>query len=241
MIECSKEVATHNLPELFSKTGFKIDESKLVLVKPNLCGLYHPSLEILSAIIRYLDAYAEEIVIGETKSMMHEPKSQFKKLGIGKLLKKFDNLKAIDLSEDRKIKVKVPEPHVLEEIELPKAVIQQDRLVNIPKVGTHSETRMTNALKNLFGLLPQKRKYSLYHPLGMDYVIADIAQVIDPHLNVTDAGRRIIIGTDPLTVDIVACKYANLNPSEVMHLGLVSKNRGEKLDDLTKRIKIKKC
>ena len=86
-------------------------------------------------------------------------------------------MKTVDLSEDRIIRVKVPKPHVLEEIELPETCVRCDVLVNLSKAGTHSTTTMTNALKNLFGLLPEKRKYSTYHPLVMDNVIADIVDL----------------------------------------------------------------
>lgn len=238
-IICNKNVATRNLSDLFSKAGFSIEECKLVLIKPNICGLYHPSLELLSAIIRYLGVHAGEVVIGETKSMVHDPKSRFKELGISNLLKRFGNhVGAIDLSDERSEKVKVPKPHVLEKIEFPEIVIKSEVLVNVPRVGTHSTTRITNALKNLFGLLPEKRKHDTYHPLGMDKVIADIAQVIKPDLNVTDAGERVIIGTDPLIVDIVACRFLDLNPLEVGHLKLVSEDRGEKLDDLMEKVRV---
>ena len=129
-------------------------------------------------------------------------------------------------------------PHVLEKLELPRTVLKSDVLVNIPRVGTHSTTRITNALKNLFGLLPQKRKYGIYHPLGMDSVIADIAQVVKPDLNVTDAGERVIIGTDALAVDIVACRFIDLDPLKVRHLRLISEDRGEKVEDLIANVKI---
>ena len=64
------------------------------------------------------------------------------------------------------VEVQVPHPHVLEKVVLPKMVLESDVLVNVPKVGTLPTTRMTCALKNLFGFLPQKRKYYLYHPFG---------------------------------------------------------------------------
>jgi len=97
---------------------------------------------------------------------------------------------------------------------------------------------MTNALKNLFGLLPEKRKYSTYHPLGMDSVIADIAQVVRPNLNITDIDSRMIIGKDALAVDIVACRFLDLDPLKVGHLKLVSEDRGERLEDLVRKIRI---
>lgn len=241
VIICSKDEAVHHLPELSTMAGFTIKRCRLALVKPNICGLYHPSLELLSSVIQHLDDYAGEIVVGETRSMIHNPKDQFKRLGVSDLLNRFrTHVRTVDLSNERTVKVKVPNPHVLKELELPETVLNSDILVNVPKVGTHSTTRLTNALKNLFGLLPQKRKYSIYHPLGMDNVIADIAQVIKPDLNVVDAGDRVIIGTDALAVDIVACGFLDINPLQVKHLRLVSEDRGEDLEDFMGNVKITK-
>ena len=110
-------------------------------------------------------------------------------------------------------------------------------LVNLSKAGTHSTTKLTNALKNLFGLLPERRKYSTYHPLGIDNVIADIAQVVKPNLNITDAGFRMIIGKDALAVDVTACRFLGLDPLKVKHLRLVSEDRGEKLENFIRKIR----
>ena len=50
--------------------------------------------------------------------------------------------------------------------------------------------RFVMRVKNLFGLLVEKRKYNVYHPLGVDKVIADLAKVVRCNLNVVDARRE---------------------------------------------------
>ncbi|WP_455364466.1 DUF362 domain-containing protein [[Eubacterium] cellulosolvens] len=236
---CSLSDAVTHLHQLSLRAGFTIEKSKLALVKPNICGLYHPSLDLLSSVIEFLLPYTQKVVIGETKSMMHEPNTQFEKLGVTNLVKSFQgDVKAVDLSDDEWIKTKVPNPHALKEIELPRVVLESNSIINIPKVGTHSSTRLTGALKNLFGLLPEKRKYSRYHPLGMDKVTADIAKIVKPDLNIVDTGDQVILGVDPLVVDIVSCKFVKLNPFEVEHIRLVSQDRGLKLEDYIKKIAV---
>ena len=44
----------------------------------------------------------------------------------------------------------------------------------------------------------------------MDEVIADIAQIIKPDLNV-------VLGIDALAVDLVSCRFSDVNPSKVKH------------------------
>jgi len=238
VIICDVDDFTLKPQKMLTEASFSINRCKLVLIKPNICGLYHPSLKILFAIIRCFEEYAEKIVIGETKSMIHDPETQFRRLGIKSLLKKFKiRLKTVDLSEDRIVKIRVPKPHVLDEIKLPETCVRCDILINLSKAGTHSTTKMTNALKNLFGLLPERRKYSIYHPLGMDDVIADIAQIVKPDLNITDIGSRIIMGKDALAVDVVASKFLGLDPLKVRHLRLVSEDRGERLENFIRKIR----
>jgi len=235
-IVCDLNYAVDHLAELSQELGFKVERVQRALVKPNICGLYHPSLDLLSSIVEFLLLNAESVVIGETRSMMHEPKEQFEKLGVVPLLKRFGNrVKAVDLSDDERVEVQVPNPHALKKIALPRTVLESDVLVNVPKVGTHSTTRLTCALKNLFGLLPEKRKYLRYHPLGMDKVVADIAQIVKPDLNIVDAGSKTILGVDALAVDVVACKFVDLNPLIVKHLRLASEDRNEKLETFVKK------
>jgi len=239
VIICDLEKAIHNLPDLALKIGFRLRSVNVALVKPNICGLYHPSRRLLSDVVEFLLSRVGSVIIGETRSMIHDPDEQFRRLGLDAILKCFDgHVRAADLSEDEWVKVRVPNAHVLRELALPKVVLSSDVLVNLPRVGTHSTTRLTCALKNLFGLLPQKHKYSAYHPLGMDNVIADIAQVVKPDLNIVDASTRVILGVDALAVDIVACRFVDLDPLRVKHLRLVSEDRGEELEDFVRRLNV---
>ncbi len=218
VIVCNLDEVIRHLPDASSKAGFKLEKAQLALVKPNVCGFHHPSLDLLSSVVEFLLSSVESVVVGETRSMMHNPEEQFRRLGVNALLKRFnERVKAVDLSDDEWVKVRVSNPHVLKEIDIPKTVLDSDVLVNVPKVGTHSTTRLTRALKNLFGLLPQKNKFVEYHSLGITNVIADIAQVVKPDLNVVDAGSKAIVGVDTLAVNLVACRFVNLDPLKVEH------------------------
>jgi uncharacterized protein (DUF362 family) len=242
VVVCDLKDTVDHLPELSLELGFKVEGVRHALVKPNICGRFSPSLDLLSSVVEFLLPKAESVVIGETKSMRHEPKEQFEKLGVTAMLKRFGSrVQAVDLSDGELVEVRVPHPHVLEKVVLPKTVLESDVLVNVPKVGTLSTivTPLTCALKNLFGLIPQKRKYLRYNPLGgMNKVIADIAQIVKPDLNIVDAGSKVILGVDALAVDVVACRFVDLDPLTVGHLRLVSEDRGEKLETFMKQIDV---
>jgi uncharacterized protein (DUF362 family) len=240
VIVCDLKEAVGHLPELSLDVGFNLEEVHSALVKPNICGLYHPSLDLLSSVVEFLLPRAESVVIGETKTIVCKPEEQFEKLGVAPMLERFgQRVRAVDLTGDQRVEVQVPNPHAIKRFLLPKTVLESDLLVNVPKVGTWRANRLTCALKNLFGLVPQKRKYYRHHLFeGMEKVIADIAQIVKPDLNIVDAGNNVILGTDALAVDVVACKFIGLDPLTIGHLTLVAEDRNEKLESFIKKIDV---
>ncbi len=228
-----------NFSDLTAKIGFKPEKTEMTLIKPNVCGMYHPSLQLMSAVIEFTSSKTESVVIGETQSMLHTPQEQYERLRYTHLLEQFPGkLRMVDLSEDELVKIPVPNPRVLDELKLPRMVVDSDMLINVPKIGSHPITTITGALKNLFGLLPERRKSSTYHHLGMDNVIADISRVVKPELNVLEAKSNIVLGVDPLTVDIVGCRFVGYDPLEVDHFKLIAKERGFEIEDFIEKIKV---
>ena len=237
---CDLKEAVDHLPELSLEVGFKVEGIQLALVKPNICGVYHPSLDLLSSVVELLLPKAQRVVIGETKTVVCRPHEQFEKLGVAPMLKRFGSrVRAVDLTDDERVEVYVPNPHSFEKFLLPRTVLESGVLVNVAKVGTLRTTRLTCALKNLFGLVPQKRKYYRHHLFGgMEKVIADIAQIVKPDLNIVDAGSKVVLGADALAVDVVACRFVDLDPLTVGHLTLVAEDRNEKLETFIKKIDV---
>ena len=63
IVICGKDEALSRLPELASTAGFKLDRCGLILIKPNVCGLYHPSLNLLQGLLEYLEPRADRVII----------------------------------------------------------------------------------------------------------------------------------------------------------------------------------
>ena len=239
VVTCDKNRASDIYPELLSEAGFESREYGLMLVKPNLCGMYHPDPRLIEHTLRFFEPLAQRIVIGETRSMSHTPERQFRRLGILDMLKSFSSkVETVNLMKDEILNLEVPSPHAVSHLPIPRLVHDCDLLVNIPKVGTHSRTMLTCALKNLFGLLAEGNKYGVYHPLGVDRVIADLTKIVRCDLNVVDAREKVIVGVDPLPVDVLACRFAGLDPLKVEHLRLASEDRNIRLEDVINRLKI---
>ena len=238
VVVASTDKAIHDLPQLVEQAGFYLNPHNTVLLKPNICGMYHPSLELLESTIKYLRPYSKTIIIGETPSTMHSPDECFNTLGINNLAKLY-RIITRDLMRDEVVMTKVPKPHAMKEIPLPSTVLNADLIINCPGLGTHGNTLLTCALKNLFGLIAERNKFSSLHPKGVSEVIADIFQIVKPQLNIVDCNNRVLVGIDALSVDILASEFKSLNPNRIKHLVLVAQDLGIKLEDFNiKRVEL---
>ena len=224
VVVTSKEKAIRDLAEIVAQAAFKTQKSRLVLVKPNVCGMYPPSIGLLESVIKYLKPSSQAIVIGETPSGMHTPSERFASLGIDKIAKRHE-VTTLDLMNDKIVNKIIPKPHAMEVIRFPSTVFQADLLVNCPGLGTHGNTLLTCALKNLFGLVAERHKYTSLHMRGVSEVIADIYQVVKPQLNVVDSGEKVLVGTDALSIDLLASEIKGLSPNKVKHLALAAEDR----------------
>lgn len=90
------------------------------------------------------------------------------------------------------VSVRTPQGFSFRLIELAKEVLDCDKVINLPKLKTHSMTVMTLAVKNLFGCVPGHRKASWHLKAGTDReffstVLLEIALTVRPCLNLLDA------------------------------------------------------
>ena len=114
-------------------------------------------------------------------------------------------------------------------------VLDADGLISLPKLKTHGLTRMTGAVKNQFGCVPGMLK-NQHHartpdPYNFAAMLVDLNTLIKPRLFIMDAvtamegnGPRsgnprklgvLLLSTDPVAVDAVACKLIDLDPALV--------------------------
>lgn len=133
------------------------------------------------------------------------------------------------------------------------AVHEADGIINLPKMKTHQLTRITGAVKNLFGCIPGKRK-ALYHVQFQDVMdfcgfLVELNLRLRPRLHVMDGiiamegngprsgdpkrMRVLILSTDPVAVDATACRLVAMDPAFVptsvagYQMGLGTYHEGE--------------
>jgi uncharacterized protein (DUF362 family)/NAD-dependent dihydropyrimidine dehydrogenase PreA subunit len=116
-----------------------------------------------------------------------------------------------------------------------RAIHECDGLVNLPKIKTHQLTRVTGAVKNLFGCVSGARK-ALYHvryqdAMAFSGLLVELALCLRPRLHVMDGivamegnGPRsgdpkplgvLIVSDDPVAADATFCRLVDMDPAFV--------------------------
>lgn len=133
------------------------------------------------------------------------------------------------------------------------ALLEADKLINVPVVKQHSLSALTAGMKNLYGIIGGKR--SALHP-KIDESIVALAGFARPTLVVIDAfsvmvkngpsggspgdlihPRVVAAGTDQVALDAFAATLLGVNPSSVGHVSLAHRNGLGEMDYKKLRVK----
>jgi len=221
--------------------GFKHDDPvRSVVIKPNLCYYWDASTgyttdpRLVSAVIDYVrERFGDvDIKVAEADASAMRTKYAFPVLGYDGLAKE-KNVELFNLSNDvlldktvevsgRKISFKVPE-----------TLTKCDLFINVPKLKIMRATKITCAMKNIFGCIGFPRKI-VYHKY-LDEAIVGINKILHPHLTIVDGlvglGRfpvklgLIMASVDVVSTDWVASQIMGYRPSGVKFLRLAVKEK----------------
>ena len=221
--------------EAFVKPGYR------VLLKPNMLSCKEPEQAatthpaVIEAVARICHEAGAVVFIGDSPPAIFGRAEEFwAKTGFataaantGAQLLNFENAgkEAVSFSSNgRQLTVYVTRHYY-----------DADLVINLPKMKTHNLTRITGALKNLFGLLPGLAKAQWHktfpRPVEFSDFMTDLAYQLPCGLTIMDgiegmdgqgpAGGRVVrpgvlmAATSPVTVDLGFCRIAGLKPSEI--------------------------
>ncbi len=212
--------------------------SDQVCIKINLCDCRTPETgavtdpRFLEAFLSYLEdnVKPETIFVVESNATTARPNLIMKWLGYEEVLHRF-NATWINLSETPKIRVEVRGRH-FKQLDVPE-IISDSYLISMAKLKTHILTKISCALKNIYGCLPYPRKIK-FHPF-IDDAIVDANLAMRPRFSLVDGviahvgtqgpaygvpvrGNVIIAGTDAVSVDAACCSLLNFTPFLVGHV-----------------------
>ncbi len=145
-----------------------------------------------------------------------------------------------------RVKIPIPNGDALRSITVPR-IATEAAIISAAKLKTHSATKVTLGMKNMFGMLPDKFK-AKYHARGISKVITDINTVLKPTLTIIDGfvameGNGpvdgtpvqmdlIIAGADTVATDATACRIMGINPYKVSHIRRASEKSLGNIEDI---------
>lgn len=229
----------------------KVISARKLLLKPNLLSARFPEEavtthpEFVRAVICEIRRYADpEIVIGDSPAGDYPWDELWEKTGLKRIAHEED-VKLLPFVDIKRREIPgfgfVP---VLKELE------DFDAVISLPKLKTHVLTKITGAVKNVYGLVPGHAKSGFHgeHPSPgkmADFIAAFYASY-RPDFNIMDAvdcmegngpanGRPlrtglIFAGADALAIDCCACEIYRYKPSDIKMFSLAMKYCGKTPD-----------
>jgi len=225
------------ISESVNLTNFELDHPvNSVVIKPNMCYYWDAATgqttdpQIVSAIIDFVrEKYGTDvdIKVAEADASAMRTNYAFTVLNYDKLAEE-KNIELLNLSkghlEEKTITINKQEL----KFQVPQILMNCDLFINVPKLKIMRETKITCAMKNLFGAIGFPRK-AIYHK-HLEEAIVGINRFLKPHLTIVDGlialGRfpvklgLIMASVDPFAIDWIASQILGYTPSKVRFLKL---------------------
>jgi uncharacterized protein (DUF362 family)/Pyruvate/2-oxoacid:ferredoxin oxidoreductase delta subunit len=215
----------------FFKAGEKILLKPNVLIgaSPDKCVCTHPA--VFRAVGEILQAAGASLTCGDSPGFG----SVVFSMRMAGLKQVADDLRIPIADFSKGTAVTHKEALLVKRFVVADAVLAADGLVSLPKLKAHGFMRMTGAIKNQFGCVPGLLKNQQHaktsNPDDFGTMLVDLCTLVKPRLYIMDAimamegnGPRsgkprklgvLLLSSDPIALDAVACKIINLNTAFV--------------------------
>lgn len=215
------------------------DKKTLIGIKPNLLGQVlaeegattHP--EVVEGLIEYLQENGfENIVMLEGSWVGDSTEETVRYCGYDQISEKY-HVSFWDMQKDEREEVDCGGM----KLNVCKKALQIEFLINVPVLKGHCQTKITCALKNMKGLIPnsEKRRFhrlGLYDPIGhlamgihQDFILVDS---ICGDLTFEDGGNpveqnRLIAALDPVLCDAYGCSLLGIPVEQVPYIMIAAR------------------
>ncbi len=225
----------------FGGMGAFVKKGQKVVVKPNIGWDATPERAadtnpiLVKRIIEHcFSAGASEVMVFD--HTCNEWTACYKNSGIERAVKETRGKIVPGNSERYYQEVNIPSGKSLRKAKVHELIFDSDVFINVPVLKNHGGAKMTISMKNLMGIVWDRR---YWHQNDLHQCIADFAAYRQPDLNVVDAYRVMkqngprgtsvndvatmkaqLISTDMVAVDTAATKLFGMDPDKVTYLGL---------------------
>ncbi|MBN1696696.1 MAG: DUF362 domain-containing protein [Spirochaetales bacterium] len=238
------------IKDSFTYCRITIPENASILLKPNVLGAYVPEQYIdthpvvVEAVVRILLEKGNRLILGDSSGngQYGNTSRSLEKSGMTALGRKYD-FKVIAFDKHRSRVFKRDHNVVFKEINLTTLIDEVDYIVNIPKLKSHTFTRFSGAVKNLYGCIPGAGKphgHRIASRLdAFSQGLLDIYGFIRPKLlcNIMDGiigidgngpgtggtvNRAGIVGVsrDAIALDMAMLDLIGIEPGDILTVGL---------------------
>jgi uncharacterized protein (DUF362 family) len=252
-----------------------VKRGDVVLLKPNLGYPEVPGMppwtcttdaRVLAALTTLcLEAGAKKVRTGDMPAHHVRSSYMLAATGVQEAVEKVGG-EVVCLDEEPFITRKVPGGILLKKQALPKAVLDADVIINVPKIKPTRVGKWTLAFKNLFGLLPHEDRMERHRIPEHFYILTDLWRLVKPALTIMDGfviqeglGPRlgdpvdfgvVIMGKDPVATEAVTVSAIGHEPYEQMVVPIADKQglgksdlnqieiRGESLESVRRYTKV---
>ncbi len=209
-----------------------IKKDEKVLVKPNLLSARLPEdgvcthLEVIRAVVRLVKDCGAVPCIGDNPGGSISPAAVYEASGVTSLAKEEE----VELKEAKDIKI-------VNGIPIAAYIFECDKIINLPKMKTHSLMGVTGAVKNMFGAVAGLHKSVLHKrfpsPEEFAKVLVDAFEITKPGLTLMDgivsmdqggpaSGRLrntgiLIAGADSVAIDAVFAGLIGIKPLDILY------------------------
>ena len=210
-----------------------VSPGAFVVLKPNIAFPNPPkwgtttSPEVVRTVAELcLEAGAKRVFIVDNP-LGGAPMKNVERSGIGEAVADLKEVKIAMMTERQKYSVtENSEMGELKTVETMRILAKADVLINIPTAKAHNQTGVSLGLKNLMGLIWDRKVF--HQEMNINRAIGELAVYIRPKLTIMDASRallnngptgpgtvqpldKVIVGTDPVAVDTYTLTLAEFN------------------------------
>ncbi|MFX1519597.1 MAG: DUF362 domain-containing protein [Promethearchaeota archaeon] len=260
--EKDPEIAVEKAINLLGGIKNFINEGETVFIHPNWCGGVpgkqgsYTNPKVLTTLIKLIDScnQSAKIIVGESEATSQHFDLMYMSSGSKEAIEELKSttgieVQVVNLSEGEMVTIDCPDAYITKKLTVHRVLTEADKIINIPVLKSHVFCDITVSLKNMFGLLPERKKGRL-HFKGLNEIIVDINAAFPSDLIVVDGiiGMEgwgplkgdpielgfVLAGDNLLAIDTVAATIAGYDPTSVTHFQLAAqKNIGSlNLDEI---------
>ena len=208
-----------------------------VLIKVNLVEGHEAitggitDVYMCEAVIELLKEYCKpgRIVVAENTGTGELTRRTFDKNGYTDMCAR-QGVELMDFADGEFVDVPVENALYAEVVPFPKIALEADVFITLPLLKNHDTVCITAALKNSFGFIPDPIRRQAHRDTAIEQYVTDLSRVRIPDFAIVDGrigmegiaggshfdhprfANRIIMGADPVAVDIVCAHVMDQNP-----------------------------